>query len=42
LPSIISARLGAGPLPMGGALLDLDFDSILVLRLREGCVGETG
>jgi hypothetical protein len=30
-----------GPLPMEGALLDLELEPIVVLCFREGCVGET-
>jgi hypothetical protein len=37
----LGATVGAGPLPMDGALLDLDFERIVVLCFREGCVGET-
>jgi hypothetical protein len=37
----LGATVGAGPLPMDGALFDLDFERIVVLCFREGCVGET-
>jgi hypothetical protein len=37
----LGATVGAGRLPMDGALLDLDFERILALCFREGCVGET-
>jgi hypothetical protein len=37
----LGTAVGAGPLSMEGALLDLDFERILVLCFREGCVGET-
>jgi hypothetical protein len=37
----LGAPVGAGALRMNGALLDLDFESIVALCFREGCVGET-
>jgi hypothetical protein len=37
----LGAPVGAGPLPMDNALLELDFERILALCFREGCVGET-
>jgi hypothetical protein len=37
----LGTPVGAGPLPMDGALLELDFERIVALCFREGCVGET-
>lgn len=37
----LGAPVEAGALPMDGALLELDFERIVALCFREGCVGET-